>query len=212
MMLKIKICGITNVADALLASEEGADFIGLIFADSPRRVDVEIAREIVAEMSEGVTPVGVFRNQPAEEVRNILTSCGIRFAQLHGRESVEYASTLGAHVIKSFETYTDQTLEELRTYDTYAYLLDIPKGNLGRSSVDAHWATCAKKYGRVMLAGGLTPDRVQDLVRRVRPFGVDCCSFLERSPGKKDRTKLHEFVQAAREAQQRTTSFRVNIR
>ncbi len=211
-MLKIKICGITNVADALLASEEGADFIGLIFAPSSRQVDINTAKEIVSEMPEGVVPVGVFQDQPAEEVREILTTCGIKFAQLHGNESVDYAASLGSYVIKAFDSYTDQTLETLRTYDTYASLLDIPKGNLGRSSVDVHWATCAKKYGRVILAGGLTPDRVQDLVRRVRPYGVDVCSFIERFPGKKDRSKLHDFVQAAREAEQRTTSFRVNIR
>jgi phosphoribosylanthranilate isomerase len=110
-MLKIKICGITNVADALLASEEGVDFIGLIFAPSSRRIDVDTAKEIVSEMPEGVVPVGVFQDQPVEEVRNILTTCGIRFAQLHGNESVDYAASLGAHVIKAFDTYTDQTLE-----------------------------------------------------------------------------------------------------
>ena len=84
-MLKIKICGITNVADALLASEEGVDFIGLIFAPRSRRIDVDTAKEIVSEMPEGVVPVGVFQDQPAEEVRNILTTCGIRFALISGR-------------------------------------------------------------------------------------------------------------------------------
>jgi phosphoribosylanthranilate isomerase len=211
-MLKIKICGVTSVADALAAAEEGADFVGLIFAKSPRRIDAATAREVVRSLPETVTPVGVFMDQPFTEVRATLLQTGLRFAQLHGAESPDFAATLGVHVIKTFTNYTDESLEELRKYDTYAFLLDIPKGATARASVDVHWATCAKKFGRVILSGALTAETVGELVRHVRPFGVDACRATERSPGKKDRGKLHEFVQAVRLADQVTTKIKVKVR
>lgn len=211
-MLKIKVCGITSVSDAQLAAEQGADFLGLIFAKSPRRVDVAAARDIVRACPPTVVPVGVFRDQPFEEVRGLLQQTGLRAAQLHGHESPDFAATLGATVFKTFDTYTDDTLESLRKYDVFAFLLDLPKDVITRNAVDPHWATCAKKFGRVIVSGQLTTDTVGLVVRKVRPFGVDVCRATEASPGKKDAAKLRDFLSAAREADQATTTVKVKVR
>lgn len=211
-MLKIKICGITAIADAEAAAEEGADFVGLIFAKSARRVDVPTARDIVRSLPPTVTPIGVFLDQPLEEVRGILAQTGIHFAQLHGAESTDYAAALGASVFKTFECYSDETLETLRKYDVYAFLLDVPKGIMSRGSIDAHWAICAKKFGRVILSGGLTANTVGEIVRKVRPFGVDVCRATESEPGKKDRHKIRDFIQASQVAEHETATIKVKVR
>ncbi len=211
-MLKIKVCGITSVEDARAASEEGADYLGLIFSKSPRRIEVAVAREVVRACPASTIPVGVFKDQPFEEVRAILHQTGLAFAQLHGHESPDYAATIGATVFKTFESYRDETLEELRKYDVFAFLLDLPKDPISRTVVDPHWAVCAKKFGRVIVSGGLTSDTVGEILRKVRPFGIDVCRATESSPGRKDLGKLREFLHAAREAEQATTSVRVKVR
>ncbi len=211
-MLKIKICGITSAADAMAAADEGADYIGLIFASSSRRVDVEAAKVIIPRLPPSVEAVGVFRNQPLEEVRGILKAAGLRTAQLHGDEPPGFARDLGVAVIKTFETFTPRSLETLKAYDAFAFLLDIPKGAGARKQIDPEWALQAKRHGRVILAGNLTARNVGDLVRRVRPFGVDSASGTEKSPGVKDRSRIRDFIQAAREAEKDTDRIRVKTR
>lgn len=211
-MLKIKICGVTSVPDAVAAAEAGADYVGLIFARSPRRIDPRIAREIVAELPKGVEPVGVFMNQPLDEVRGILDATGLGIAQLHGEETPRVCKELGVPVIKTFDTFSDASLERLKKYDAFAFLLDVPKGGGGRSRIDPEWAILAKRHGRVILAGKLTPENVADLVVRVRPYGVDSCSGTEQAPGIKDRSKVRDFILAARAAHKETTKIRVKTR
>ncbi|HLY75549.1 MAG TPA: phosphoribosylanthranilate isomerase, partial [Planctomycetota bacterium] len=109
-MLKIKICGITRPEDAVAATEEGADYVGLIFAKSARRIDVKTAQDILWTLPKGVEAVGVFMNQTLDEVRRILDATGLRTAQLHGDESPRFCKELGAPVIKSFDTYNDGSL------------------------------------------------------------------------------------------------------
>lgn len=198
-MLKVKICGVTNPADAAAAAEEGADYIGLIFAPgSPRRLEPAAARRIVRGLPPGVEPVGVFRDQPLGEVLGILRDAGLGLAQLHGDESPEYARRLGVPVFKSFENHDEGTLGRMKDYEVFAFLLDVPKGSGGR--VDPGWALRAKERGRIFLAGNLDPEAVAELVARVRPFGVDGCSWMEKAPGVKDRAKVRAFIQAARAA------------
>src|SRR3954468_10495849 len=213
-MSKIKICGVTRAADAVVAAEEGADYIGLIFARSARKVDVRSAREILAALPKGVEAVGVFMNQPLEEVRRILDETGLRTAQLHGDESPRFARELGVPVIKTFDTFNDGSLEKLKKFDAFAFLLDLPKGGGAgaRAQVDPEWAKLAKRYGKVLLAGKLTAASVGDMIRKVRPWGVDVCSATERSPGVKDRAKLRDFIQSAREAFKETTRIKVRTR
>ena len=211
-MLKVKICGITSVADALLAAEAGADYIGMIFAKSARKVDTKRAHDILWNLPKGVQAVGVFMDQPLEEVRHVLDATGLKIAQLHGAEPPRYCGELGVQVIKTFDTFNNASIEKLKTYDAYAFLLDLPKGAALRSRIDPEWARIARRHGRVMIAGKLTAQNVGDLVVRVRPYGVDSCSGTEKSPGVKDRSKVRDFIQAAREAHKETTRIKVKTR
>ncbi len=211
-MLRVKICGITSVADALLAAEEGADYLGLIFAKSARKIEVKRAHDVLWNLPKGVQAVGVFMDQPIDEVRGILDATGLKIAQLHGDESPRYCKELGVQVIKTFDTFSNGSLDKLKTYDAYAFLLDLPKGAAARSHLDPEWATLAKRHGHVMLAGKLTGQNVGDLVVRVRPYGVDSCSGTEKSPGVKDRAKVRDFIQAARAAHKETTRIKVKTR
>jgi len=199
-MLKVKICGITRPADALAAAEEGADYIGLIFAPSPRRVDARAARDVLRDLPGNVEAVGVFMDQPLAEVREILDSTGLRIAQLHGEEPPDYGRRLGHSFFKTFDALDASSVERLKAYDAFAFLMDLPKGSPAGLRIDPDRAIQAKRHGRVILAGRLTPATVGDLVARVRPFGVDCCAGTEKSSGIKDRAKIRDFIQAAREA------------
>ncbi len=213
-MIKIKICGITSAADAVIAAQEGADYIGLIFARSARKIDVKTAQDVLWNLPKGVEAVGVFMNQPIEEVRRILDATGLKIAQLHGDESPRFCKELGVPVIKTFDTFSDGSLEKLKKYDAWAFLLDLPKGGGAgaRAQIDPDWARLAKRHGKVLLAGKLTAESAGDLIRKVRPWGVDVCSCTEKSPGVKDRAKIREFIQASREAYKETTRIKVRTR
>lgn len=213
-MLKVKICGVTSVADALLAAESGADFVGLIFAKSPRQVAVKLAREVVRALPKGTEAVGVFMNQPLDAVRAALQESGLKIAQLHGAETPAYAGALGVAVIKTFDAFNEASLEKLKTWDAMAFLLDLPKGGgpAGRLKVDHEWALLAKRHGKVLLAGKLDAQNVGAAVRRVRPWGVDTCRCTEASPGVKDPAKIRDFIQAARLAHKDSTRIKVRTR
>jgi len=203
-----------KTADAVAAAEEGADYIGLIFAKSARKVDIKTAQEVLWNLPKGVEAVGVFMNQPLEEVRRILDATGLKTAQLHGDETPRFCKELGVAVIKTFDTFNDGSLNKLKRYDAFAFLLDLPKGGGAgaRAQVDPEWAVLAKRHGKVLLAGKLTADSVGEMVRRVRPWGVDVCSATEKSPGLKDRAKVRDFIQSAREAFKETTRINVKTR
>ena len=213
-MLRVKICGVTRVADALAVAEEGADYVGLIFARSPRQVPVKTAREIVRSLPRGVEAVGVFMNQPLDEVRAAVKDAGLKLVQLHGAETPAYAQAVGTPFIKTFDTFTEAALQRLKAYDAHAYLVDLPKGAgpRGRTKIDHEWALLAKRFGKVLLAGKLDPDNVGEMVRRVRPWGVDTCRCTETSPGVKDRARVRAFVEAARAAHKESSRIRVRTR
>jgi len=213
-MLKVKICGVTRPADALAAAEAGADYVGLIFAKSPRQVAVRVARDIVKALPKGVEAVGVFMNQPLEAVRAAIKESGLRFAQLHGDEDPDFCRATGVAVIKTFDAFNEPSLERLKAYDAFAFLLDLPKGAgaKGRARVDHEWALLAKRHGKVILAGKLDPENVGAAVRKVRPWGVDTCRCTEKAPGVKDPSKIRDFIQAARFAHKETTRIKVRTR
>jgi phosphoribosylanthranilate isomerase len=202
-MIRVKVCGITNLEDALAAAELGADALGFVLAASPRQVTPENLRHLVAELPPLVLKVGVFVDSPLEEVRRVMSDCGLNLAQLHGSESPEYCEALFPRAIKAFQVKDATVLKQLPLYRASAYLLDgyhsKLKGGSGQS-FDWEIARQAKGLGRIILSGGLTPENVAQAIAIARPYGVDVSSGVEASPGKKDHRKLAAFIQAVKES------------
>lgn len=199
--MNIKICGIASKRDAESAVAEGADLLGFVFVRGPRRVEPRIVREIIKSVPDHVLTVGVFRNQSQDEVRSVLAESGVGAAQLNGTEPPEFAAALGVKVIKTFPKFTRRSLEEVARYDSFAYLADPG----GRGAVDADWAACAKKFGRVMISAPADFGALHDLIHKVRPWGVDATDI-------KDPQRIRALVAAARTADQDTQKIRVTIR
>jgi phosphoribosylanthranilate isomerase len=203
-MVRIKICGITNLEDALLAADLGADALGFIFyPQSPRQVAPESARAIIAQLPPLVTTVGVFVDEDAAAVRDLAVRVGLDWVQLHGRESSDYCRSLGRRVIKGFRVQDQHSLLALAAYRgaAQALLLDTyKKGQIGGTGATFNWALAreARKYGPIILAGGLTPDNVVQAIAAARPQAVDVASGVEAAPGKKDPEKLKRFFTAVR--------------
>lgn len=203
MSTRIKICGITSVADGLAAAEAGADMIGLMFYErSPRNITIAAAAGISRALSPFIVKVGVFVNPTEDEVLRAIGECGVTLLQFHGEEASEFCLQFGVMSMKAFRVRDAASLAALPNYQTDAYLLDA-------YSPDAHGGTGAKfnwdlaieaqKLGKpTFLAGGLTPENVGDAIRKVQPFGVDVSSGVESSPGKKDHAKVRAFIQAVR--------------
>jgi phosphoribosylanthranilate isomerase len=201
-MVRIKICGITNLEDAILAAALGADALGFIFfAKSPRSVAPEAAREIIAHLPPFVAAVGVFVDEDAEMVQDLATRVGLDWVQLHGAESPDYCRSLSLRVIKGFRIQDKTSLAELAPYRdaAQALLLDTyKKGQVGGTGevFDWHLAREAKKYGRIILAGGLTAANVAQAIATAQPDAVDAASGTEAAPGRKDPAKLRAFFKA----------------
>jgi len=201
-MVKIKICGITNLEDALLAAELGADALGFIFyPKSPRKVAPETAREIIAQLPPFVASVGVFVDEAAAVVQELAARVGLDWVQLHGQESPEYCRNLGRKVIKGFRIQDEDSLRLLAGYQgaAQALLLDTyKKGQVGGTGEVFDWylSRKAKPYGRIILAGGLTPENVAQAIAAARPQAVDAASGTEAAPGRKDPAKLRAFFAA----------------
>jgi phosphoribosylanthranilate isomerase len=206
MRLRIKICGITNVADAIAAVDAGADALGFMFYErSKRYVTPDAVAEIVDQLPPFVMRVGVFVDPSVETVNETTSTCGITALQFHGSESPEFCGQFGLPVIKAFRITDKNSLEALPQYQTSAWLLDsdVP-GQLGGTGAKFDWSLAqrATSLGRpVILAGGLTPENVAAAVREVRPYGVDVSSGVELAPGRKDAQRVKAFIRAAREAQ-----------
>jgi phosphoribosylanthranilate isomerase len=200
-MVKVKICGITNLRDALMATEAGADILGFVFARSPRQVTPEQAAEICAALPSSVTRIGVFVDSDLEFVKKTVLECNLDIAQFHGDESPEYCSSFPYAAIKAFRVKDRASLDMLLPYRVEAYLLDtyVP-GKAGGTGQTFDWSLAieAKKYGRIILSGGLTPDNVARAVAQVEPFAVDVSSGVEIMPGRKDPEKVKAFIKAAK--------------
>ncbi len=201
-MIRIKICGITNLDDALLAADLGADALGFIFYPrSPRHVTPEASRRIIAQLPPFVAAVGVFVDEDAAVVQDLAAKVRLDWVQLHGQESPDYCRNLNLKVIKGFRIQDRESLDLLSAYQgaVQALLLDTyKKGQVGGTgeSFDWHLARQAKKYGRIILAGGLTPENVAHALEVARADAVDAASGTEAAPGKKDPAKLRAFFQA----------------
>ena len=200
-MIKVKVCGITNAEDALAAVELGADALGFVFAPSPRQVTRQQVADIVAKLPPFVCKVGVFADSSLQEVAETLQSCGLDLAQLHGSETPGFCQALFPRVIKAFRVKDESVLDLLPRYKASAYLLDsyheALKGGTGQSF---NWeiARKARRYGRIVLSGGLTPENVRQAITEVQPFAIDVSSGVESRPGVKDHAKLRAFLEAAK--------------
>ncbi len=198
----MKICGITNGDDALWAAAQGADALGFIFyPKSPRFVAPDQASEIVAALPPFVTPVGVFVNEPREQVEAIARQVGLRTVQLHGDESPDACGGYPLPVIKAVRVGEDFNPGSLEAYPVDTFLLDTDKKGLyGGSGETFDWSIArqAKRFGRIILSGGLGPDNVSEAVRQVQPYAVDCGSGVEAEPGKKDKNRVREFIVSVR--------------
>ncbi len=198
---RVKICGVTNADDAALAASLGADFVGLIFADSPRRVTPAEAAEIVAGLPTFQQTVGVFLNAAPADVVATCSAVGLDYAQLHGTESPAVCSEVagaGIPVIKVLTIVDGADLDAAADYaDASAFLLDRPRGgemydwNIAREAVGSLSTP-------IWLAGGLTPDNVAAAIDAAAPYAVDVGSGVEAAPGRKDPYRLAAFIAAAR--------------
>jgi len=201
-MVKVKICGITNLEDALLAVAAGADMVGFIFAPSPRKVAPEQAQQICALLPSTVTKVGVFLDSELAFVKQVILQCGFQMVQLHGTESPKYCRAVPCGVIKAFRVKDRSVLDVIALYrGVGAFLLDgyVP-GKAGGTGVSFDWTLAreARKYGKIFLAGGLTPENVGKAVSETEPYAVDVSSGIEIRPGKKDPEKVTAFIKAAK--------------
>jgi phosphoribosylanthranilate isomerase len=205
MSVKVKICGVTNVADALAAAEAGADMIGLMFYEqSPRHITLTTAVEISHALSPFVLRVGVFVNPQEALVTRAIGECNLSLLQFHGDETSEFCTQFGLMSMKALRVRDAESLKELANYQTDAFLLDAhSKSGLGGTGEKFNWdlAVAAHKFGKpIFLAGGLTPENVAEAVKKVQPFGVDVSSGVESAPGKKDHAKVKTFIEAAKAA------------
>jgi phosphoribosylanthranilate isomerase len=197
--MMVKICGITNRADALAAVEAGADALGFNFwTGSPRHVEPQEAARIIADLPPRVLRVGVFVDPAAAMMETVASETGIGIAQVHGTFDRAPAFVLW-QALPANSAALRTAIEQSRAE---AFLVDTPagpeRGGTGRSY---DWALARGLPGRIILAGGLDAGNVGDAIRLAQPWGVDACSRLEIAPGKKDHTKMMEFVRAARSAQ-----------
>jgi phosphoribosylanthranilate isomerase len=217
----IKICANTNLEDALLAAQLGVEALGFVFAPSLRQVTAEQVAEITRELPEGISKVGVFTSTDAEEILETAKVAGLTAVQLHSRfdpkliDAIDLGSLL--HIVQVVDVPLGMDLEKLRStltavlthpYELVALLDASHGGASGGTGKSFDWERTAAVVrevqeatgGRVMVAGGLNPDKVTAAIEAFRPWGVDVASGVESTPGKKDPDRLRTFVAAARAA------------
>lgn len=217
----VKICGTTNLEDALLSVEAGADALGFIFAESPRRISAEQAQEMVRALPPQVEKIGVFVNADAEEIRRVVDAAGLTGVQLHGDEPasvLQEVARAGVTVIKAMSAAQLEAMSDIAgalagegtaalALPQFMDALLIDSGSRGRGGTGVAFAWQEQRdvvrwMGenlRVIVAGGLMPANVGEAIRILEPWGVDVVSGVERAPGKKDAAKVRAFVQAAKQ-------------
>jgi phosphoribosylanthranilate isomerase len=200
--MRVKICGITNLEDALLATSLGANALGFIFyPKSPRAVTPDAARQIIAQLPPLVLSVGVFVNEDAALVLEVAEMVRLDWLQLHGEEPPEYCRHLNRNVLKAIRVRDRESLAQMQPYQglVRAFLLDTyTSGQHGGTGQSFDWTLAreAQAYGPVVLAGGLRPDNVAAAIKAASPAAVDVASGVEATPGRKDPEKLRAFFQA----------------
>jgi phosphoribosylanthranilate isomerase len=206
-MVRVKICGITNLADARRSVDAGADALGFNFyAKSPRYIAPAEARAIAQRLPRHILTVGVFVNAPVAAILKIALAAELNVLQLHGDESPALVRKLRVRypVVKAFRVGEGFTLAQLKRFQSAdAFLLDaFDPGLRGGTGKTFDWrvARAARKYGPIVLAGGLTPENIAEAIAKTEPFAVDVCSGVEKSPGKKDAARLKALMAAIERA------------
>jgi phosphoribosylanthranilate isomerase len=197
-LTKIKICGITNLDDAIMAAELGADAVGFIFTTSKREINPKIAREIIKKLPPFIKTVGVFKNKTQKNLNQIADYTKVDIVQLHGNETPEYCNGIKRKVIKRFsinDNYdTTDLVSVMNKYYVSAYLLDPGEG----SGKKFDWNLATNINLPLIIAGGLTPENVKEVINLLAPYGVDVASGVEKSPGIKDIKKIKRFIEEVR--------------
>jgi phosphoribosylanthranilate isomerase len=199
--VKVKICGVRTLEEAAAALDAGADALGFNFwPRSLRYITPDAAREITRSLSPLASLIGVFVNEDARRIHEIVSEVGLSAVQLHGDETPEFCARMNSiKIIKAFRVGGDFDVEVIRAYPVSMALLDASiKGSYGGTGARFDWrvAVEAKRMAQVILAGGLSIENVAEAIQHVRPFAIDVCSGVEAEPGRKDLNKLREFMAA----------------
>lgn len=203
-MVFTKVCGMTRTEDARNAADSGADAIGLIFAESPRKVSIEKAKEITAPLPDSVRKVGVFVNEGTERVREVASEVGLDLIQLHGDEGPDDVLLLrdkGFTVMKAMRIKDEHSLRGMELFEPDFFLLDAwKKDAYGGTGTRFDWDVAKALRGRanIVVSGGLNSENVRDAIEFFEPFGVDASSSLETRPGVKCGDLVRRFVRAAK--------------
>ncbi|MFQ6003682.1 MAG: N-(5'-phosphoribosyl)anthranilate isomerase [Candidatus Zixiibacteriota bacterium] len=196
-MTKIKICGLTNVEDARLAVELGADALGFIFTSSPRQITPHQAQEIIKEVPPFIAKVGVFKDESLTFVRQVSESCHLDYIQVHREVQPSFWAFFFPRLIQVFHPDHQDVLVKIWNLPLPFFMFDLPKEPRGYEvNSDLHRETIleAKNYGKIILAGGLNPENVEHILRNIGPYGVDVCRGVEAEVGKKSPEKLRSFI------------------
>lgn len=211
-MLKVKICGITNYDDAVMAVKLGADALGFIFALSPRKILPEKARDIIRDIPPFIKSVGVFVNETPEIIEGISEQCGLDIIQLHGDEDPETCTRFMPRAIKALRINNDLIPENIEEYrgNVRAFLLDTySKKAAGGTGKTFNWDSAIKIKALgvpIILAGGLAPSNIEEAISRVTPYAVDVNSGIEESPGKKSPALMKELFEKINDIKRRRKS------
>ena len=202
--MKVKICGITDLTTAIAAIDYGADAIGFVFAESKRKITVAKAKDIITHLPKEVLKVGVFVNETKEKIEEIASTVGLTHVQLHGDETPAFSESLSFPVIKAVSIHDDQSLKEIENYPCEYLLLDGPKGKYrGGNGLSFDWNSISAKdlkEKKVILAGGLHGENVEEAIKLIQPYMVDVSSGVE-TDGKKDLNKIQTFINKAKGSQ-----------
>lgn len=205
MKVRVKFCGITSIEDRDSAIRAGADAIGLVFfKDSPRFISMEKAERITIDIPPFISVVGVFVNQNPEFIEECIERCSLNAVQMHGDEDADYCLKFknrdfsGVRLIKSIRVKDRESIASIENCPSDAILLDAYKedayGGTGEG-FDLSLAVIAKEYGKnIIMSGGLNPDNVYEVIKKVKPYGVDVSSGIESSPCRKNMELMEEFM------------------
>lgn len=202
--MKVKICGITRIEDALLVAEMNAWAIGFIFyKKSPRYIEPAKVRQIIDNLPVGIKKIGVFVNSSVEEMNSVAEISGINTLQLHGEENPEMCNLLPYEIIKAFRPENEQYLKQIENFQKLnTFLIDAKvQGEYGGTGIRADWqlAKKAKSYGNIILAGGINSENIISAIKEVSPYAIDLSSAVEDKPGIKNQQKIKELFNIIRE-------------